>query len=220
MISPANLAYRAALMARSFDTAVTVQRLAEGAYTPVGAATRCLVEPLRLAVSYEGLPELLRLTGWILVLPAGTDVRAGDRLVTAAGTYLVQRTDRGESYPLDTECHCVQLFDADGVATYLPLNATISLEHQEDGAVVSASRRVRLVWPLGNDPIQPAGALVAGYLYDVPDGAYRLGDVVTILQIDGHADLLPAVDALSVDLVERISDGVPLLRVHLIGGNT
>lgn len=201
----------------SFDTPVTLQRLQGSVYNPVGAATTCLVTPGTGTVSYPGLPSILALTPWVVTLPWNADVRVGDRLVTPYATYYVQRMEQPASYNVDTTVHCYQLFDSSAAPVYLPINATIRLTHQ-DGTLVYDSRRVQLVWPLVTDPIQPAGARIAGYLYDAPTPTYTLLDTVTLLEEDGFS-AVQSPPTYSVDLVQFLSDGPPLVRVHLMGTN-
>ena len=214
MMSASDLAGMRATVTAIFDTTCAIQRLSGNSYVVSTPSTTCLIFAASGTVTYPGLPRIIALQEWQITLPWNADVLINDRIVTALATYQVQRIDQPSSYNVNTVAKCYQLFDASGNAVYLVPNATISLAHQ-NGVNVYPSRRVMLDWPTGGDPIQPAGKLVAGYLYDAPDAVYLLNDVVTVTEEDGFGAQLP-LHQFTVDLAQHVNDP-PLVRVHLVG---
>lgn len=80
------------------DTWATVATAA-CSVTPAAVATAGTVAADRLA---EG-------TAWTVTLPALTDARAGDRVLTGGRTFTVVATDAPRSYELSRRCRCLEV---------------------------------------------------------------------------------------------------------------
>lgn len=218
MVPASAIAMAQAAVARSglLSTPCTIQRLSGSTYAPVGTTT-CFVTLGSGSVSYPGLPSILSLSSWEILVPWDTGVSEGDRLVTPTGTYVVQSLNAPATDVVVQVAVCYQLYDASGAQTYLPTNSSIS-QSRRDRTVVTDSRRVRLVNPTPTERVMPDGAVVDMLLYDVPDGTYTLMDIITILAMDGHGGV-PAPSRYSVGAVELLADPIPMIRVQLSSTN-
>jgi hypothetical protein len=166
----------------------------------------------------------MRLAGvhpWSIRLPLGTDVQAGDQIIAASVAYTVDEVIAPQSVAVYLPCRCLKVGPVAGdgtiTPTYLQPNATVTISRR-GGTVPTggANRRVRLDDPSPDERIMPEGAQTALLLYDAPDADYRLADVVTITQVDGHSGV-PAPNKYSVGEVDSIPAPWPITRVQLTG---
>lgn len=219
MLSPNQLTRMQATATRVLQTTPCTLSRGGGAL----GSTTCYVRPSTQSVHpIPGVASVGDLV-WLIDLPAYTDVRTGDHIGALGTVYLVVQVKEPRTIEIQRQCVCYVLVAAGSTGPTLLCNATVTVTRQS-GTAVATGRRVFLEWPTAADPIQPAGALVVGFLYDVPavdagsGPVYLLGDKVTITEEDGF----PVVShqaSFTVGLVQHIADTMPLVRIHLSGAN-
>lgn len=230
-ISDADLAATQAQVAREgLATPATLQRNpaaggvagTPGVWQTVSAAgLTCHVVPTTGRYQIASVVRLADEIAWAILFSHGTDVRNGDRVLALGAAYTVLDVQEPRSLDLVVRTLCLRLgpvaLDGTITPTYLQPNATVTISRR-GGTVPAggANRRVRLEDPSPDERIMPEGAQTALLLYDAPDADYRLADVVTITQVDGHSGV-PAPNKYSVGEVDSIPAPWPITRVQLTG---
>jgi hypothetical protein len=92
-----------------------------------GLACAVVADPYETHFPWMAAGQVTR--RWVIVLPAGTDVRQGDRItVTGDGVYAVADVGTPQTWALSAQAFCYRVYAADGTTpTLFVPNATISI---------------------------------------------------------------------------------------------